>query len=80
MKVKYLIKSISTIAVIGLSYIVGRNASANLSIDESLLQMQNIDYIPQLNNTYTFVNLLVWLVAFLLFCLIWRKEIKKIFD
>lgn len=80
MKMKYLIKGSLATAVVVLSFLIGRNASVNLTIEEALLQMGNTNYIPQMNSTYNFINLLVWVVAFFLFCLIWRKEIKQTFN
>lgn len=76
---KPVLKGIFTAGVVLVASVLGRQASVGLTNDLAMLQMQNVDYIPNLSGTYGLINTATWLVAGLIVGLIWKKEISALF-
>lgn len=73
---KKLIKGIVNIVSVSIGASLTRNCSAVLNNKVALLQMQNIDYVPNFNQNTLIINLVIWSIVLLITYILWRKEIK----
>ena len=73
---KNLIKGIVNMVSVGIGASLTRNCSAVVNNKVALLQMQNIDYVPNFNQNTLFINLVIWSIVLLITYTLWKKEIK----
>lgn len=75
---KQALKAILSFGLISFGAVLTRSLSIGITNDIALLQMQNVNYVPNLNATSPTVNFIIWCIVIIFTYMLWRKDIKKI--